>query len=164
MRTLLAPLAVAGLLAGTAQAREFEAGPIAVEDPWARSAAAGNGAVYFELANHGPAPDRLVGVASPAAGTAELHASVVDAQGVATMRPVQAIDLPAGGRAKLAPSGLHVMLIGLKGPLREGMRLPMTLVFERAGEVAVEFEVVGKSGPAPDAGMEHDGHGAGDEP
>jgi len=144
MRTIPTVLAAAGLLAGPALAHEFKVGSITVEHPWARPAASGNGAVYFELVNGGTAPDRLVGISSPVAGAAEMHATSVDAQGVASMRPVQAVDLPAGGEAYFAPAGLHVMLVGLSQPLKEGQRFPLTLTLEKAGAVVVEVAVEAK--------------------
>jgi copper(I)-binding protein len=156
MRTILAVLA-AGLLAGPALAHEFKAGSITVEHPWARPAASGNGAAYFKLLNGGSASDRLVGVSSPAAGSAEMHATSVDAQGVASMRPVQAVDLPAGGEAQFTPAGLHVMLVGLSQPLKEGQSFPLTLTLEKAGAVTVEVEVQAKPSHGAAAATGH-GH------
>jgi hypothetical protein len=165
LRTLLlTSLAAAGLLvAQAAPAHEFTVGSITVEHPWARPAATANGAAYFGLTNHGAAPDRLVGVASPAARTAEMHATTVDAQGIATMRRVQAVDLPAGGGAVFAPGGLHLMLVDLARPLAAGASFPLTLTFERAGAVTVEVEVAAKpSHGASAGGGGHHQHGGGD--
>ena len=69
--------------------------------------------------------------------------------GVARMVHLDAIDIPAGGSVTLAPGGLHIMLMGLTGPVTEGDMIPATLVFETAGRVEVEFSV-----DAP-AGMDH---------
>jgi len=65
------------------------------------------------------------------------------------MRPVPAIDLPAGQEVQFRPGGLHIMLIGLTAPLRQGEQVPVTLVFERAGEVEVllRIEAAGARGP-----------------
>lgn len=141
MRTIVMALAWVALLGGVASAHEFKAGSVTIEHPWARPAASGNAAAYFGMANGGATADRLVGISSPAAAKAELHASTVDAQGVASMHQVQAVDVPAGGEAKLAPGGLHVMLIDLTGPLQEGQHFPLTLTFEQGGEVTVEVAV-----------------------
>ena len=113
MRTILLATAAMLLLGGPADAHEFKAGSITVEHPWARPAAKGNGAAYFVLDNAGPTADRLIGVSSDIARSVEMHTSAVDAQGVASMRPVQGVDLPPGGQAQFAPGGLHVMLVGL---------------------------------------------------
>ena len=57
------------------------------------------------------------------------------------MRPVADIPVPAGQTVRLRPGGLHVMLIGLTEPLRQGATVPLTLRFERAGEVTVQLEI-----------------------
>ncbi len=148
MRHLLVAAVAANLLAGTAWAAE---NAIVVEQPWARAAATGNSAAYLVIENRGTAPDRLVGVASPAARTAELHTSQVDAKGVASMRPLQAVELTPGGKAVLAPGGMHIMLMGLAQPLKDGQHFPLTLTFEKAGAVTVDVAVQGR----PTAGHDH---------
>jgi len=64
------------------------------------------------------------------------------------MRPVEAISVTPGSTTKLEPSGLHVMLLNLKAPLKVGDRFPLTLTFEKAGSVSVEVTVepVGATG------------------
>jgi copper(I)-binding protein len=83
----------------------------------------------------------------------------IDADGVARMHEVDALDIPAGATVTLAPSGLHVMFMGLDAPLVAGASIPATLVFENAGELAVEFKVEPRSagGDTHDAmpGMAH---------
>lgn len=153
MRTL--PVLAVGLLLATgADAHEFKAGSITVEHPWARPAAAGNSAAYFELENEGAA-DRLIGASTDVAGTVELHSTTIDAQGVGRMVPVQAVDLPPGAEAKFAPGGLHVMLIGLTRPLVEGEEFPLTLTFEKAGPVTVEVAIEKKASHGGGEGMQH---------
>jgi copper(I)-binding protein len=139
MRTFLTALA-ALLLASAAGAHEFKAGSITIEHPWARPADAGNSAAYFGIANAGAA-DRLIGVSSEVAGSVEMHSTTIDAQGVGRMVPVQAVDVPAGAAATFAPGGLHVMLVGLKHPLKAGDEFPLTLTFEQAGAVTVEVAI-----------------------
>jgi copper(I)-binding protein len=69
------------------------------------------------------------------------------------MRPVTAVEIPAGGEAVLAPGGTHLMLIDLKEGLAEGMRIPATLKFEKAGKIDIELAVesmgYGQSGDQP---------------
>lgn len=136
MKSLLLPFALA-VLASCAPA----APDIAIVDPWARATAPGQSraAVYATIANQGGA-DRLVGVSS-AAGEAMLHRSD-SAGGVARMRTVAALDIPAGARVALAPGGTHVMLAGLAGPLVAGSQLPLTFRFATAGERTVAVAVV----------------------
>jgi copper(I)-binding protein len=138
---MLAIFATFMTLHQTAGAHEFKAGSITIEHPWARPSATENGAAYFELVNGGTEADRLIGASAAIAGAVELHVTSIDAQGVATMRPVQAVDLPAGGRARLSPGGLHLMLLGLTQPLEEGQSFPLTLTFEHAGAATVDVEV-----------------------
>ncbi|MBD0274830.1 MAG: copper chaperone PCu(A)C, partial [Acetobacteraceae bacterium] len=70
---------------------------------------------------------------------------------VMRMRAVEVIEVPAGQTVTLRPGGLHLMLIGLALPLREGETVPVTLRFERAGVVPVELSVqaAGAREPAP---------------
>jgi hypothetical protein len=153
----LSPTLLAGLLLAAAASHQLQAGSITIDRPWARPAAAGNSAAYFTVANAGGA-DRLVGVASEVAAAVEMHSTTIDAQGVGRMVPVQAVDIPAGGQARFAPGGLHVMLIGLQRPLAQGQEFPLTLTFERAGPVTVAVAVE-RSSPQGGGGMHHD-HGA----
>lgn len=147
-RSLLA--AVPALLALPAAARDYAAGDIRIGNPWTRAAGAnGNGGGFMRLTNRGTQPDRLISAASPIARVVELHTHIREGD-VMRMRPVNDIPVPAGQTVELRPGGLHVMLIGLTEPLRQGARVPVTLRFERAGEVTVELavEAAGARGPA----------------
>ena len=87
------------------------------------------------------------------------------ANGVMTMRPVaDGIALPPGRKVTLSPGGYHIMLTGLKAPLKEGEMLHVTLKFEKAGDVDATFHIrsVGAQGPNDAAGKPgHDGMKAG---
>lgn len=90
-------------------------------------------------------PQALTGVASAAAARAELHSMSMEG-GVMRMRPVARIELPAGKAVKLAPGGLHIMLVDLRQPLKPGEKVPLTLTVERPGAASrssftVEAEV-----------------------
>ena len=115
---------------------------ITVEDAWARAAAPGraSAAAYFTIANTGGG-DRLVAVSTPV-GTASIHSTSMDG-GVMRMRPLDFLDVPAGGTVRLEPGGTHVMLTGLREPLTAGSSLPLTLRFERSGERRLSLEVRG---------------------
>jgi hypothetical protein len=135
----------------------FTVGDLVIDNPWARESVTRTGAAYLTVRNGGDAADRLVGVASEVADRAELHSSVVQ-DGVMRMRPVDAVEVPAGGEAVLEPGGLHVMLIGLKAPLEEGDSFALTLVFEDAGEVEVvtTIEDIAHGGAGTGHDHEHD--------
>jgi periplasmic copper chaperone A len=96
-------------------------------------------AVYMTITTAG-APDRLLGAASPAAQAVELHTSLEQA-GVSKMERVESVPIAADAPAKLEPGGVHVMLIGLQSPLEDGTTVPLTLSFEKAGEVTLEVPV-----------------------
>lgn len=108
-----------------------------VSDAWARATAPGVnvGAAYMVIEG-GAQPDRVLDASSPRAEMVQLH-TVEEQGGVAKMRPIEAIDVPAGQRVELAPKGTHLMLMGLDGPLVAGQSFPVTLRFATAGEQTV---------------------------
>lgn len=134
-------LIAAAILPLPAAAHDYTAGEIRIGHPWTRAAGANaNGAGFMTLSNTGSQPDRLLSAASPIARVVELHTHVREGE-VMRMRPVRDIPVPAGQTVELRPGGLHIMLIGLNAPLQQGGRVPLTLRFERAGEVQVELAV-----------------------
>jgi copper(I)-binding protein len=76
---------------------------------------------------------KIVGVKSPIAPMAEIHESTMT-DGVNRMHEVQAVPLPAGKPVKLEPGGYHVMLMGLKKPVTQGQKVPLTLEIESGGK------------------------------
>ena len=134
-------------------------GKIRVDTPWARASAGTTGAVYFTVRNDGDGDDRLLAVSTPAAGKADLHSMAMDGN-VMKMRGVDAVPVAAHGTAELKPGGLHVMLMELKAPLKQGESFPLTLKFEKAGDVLVNVAVqgMGATGPAASAPAGHMNH------
>lgn len=119
-------------------------GTISVTDAYARAAGptARTGAAFMVIANSGTEEDRLIGVRSEAAERVELHTHIINAEGVARMVEVEdGFPIPAGGSHALERGGDHVMFLGLTTPFEQGALIPVTLVFERAGEVAVDIPV-----------------------
>lgn len=101
------------------------------------------GGAFVNITNTGEAPDRLVGAAADFAEHVELHQMVFKDK-VMVMSPVEGgLPIAPGETLSLAPGGYHVMLIGLKRPLKEGTEVPITLKFEKAGEISVPFAVGG---------------------
>jgi copper(I)-binding protein len=129
-----------------------------IDHAWARATpgAARTGAVYFRVES--PTDDRLIGLASPVAGKAELHTHLEE-NGVMQMREVESgLAVPAGQEVELTPGGLlHVMLIELNQKLKAGDSFPLTLTFERAGsrDVTVKVERLGAMGPTDDGDTNH---------
>lgn len=133
--------AAALVIASQALAAQGAAPPLEVRDAWTRATprAAPVAAGYLEVRNAGPA-DRLLGASSPYAERVELHVMAREGD-VMKMREVAALDVPARGVLRLEPGGAHLMIMGPRRPFRPGARVPVTLRFERAGEVGVELEV-----------------------
>jgi len=136
-RLLVLALAALGLVtAGAASAN-----PIAVSDGWTRPAAAGlNGAGYITVINRGSRPDRLMSASSAVASAVSIHRSL-QVGGVMTMRTLPFVEVGAGSRVTFAPGGLHLMLEGLRRPLRAGESVPVSLSFAKAGQVSARLEV-----------------------
>jgi periplasmic copper chaperone A len=90
---------------------------------------------------------RLVGVASPAARVVEVHEMTLGADKVMRMRPVEGLDLPAGKPVELRSGGHHVMLIDLVAQVKEGDRVPLTLIVETSDgkRESIAVEAVARS-------------------
>ena len=138
---LFRPLILAATLLAAGCSKAPAAPAITVTDAWARATAPGqsSGAVYATIANQGGA-DRLVGVSSTA-GMAMLHSNE-SKDGVARMRMLSELTIPANSQVALAPGGTHVMLSGLAAPLAAGSELGVTLRFATAGEKTVRVAIV----------------------
>jgi hypothetical protein len=118
------------------------AAQITITDAWARATAPGAkiAAGYMTIRNAGKNPDKLVAASSPAAEKVQTHVTVKDGD-IFRMREVKGYDIPAGGSFELKPGGAHLMLVNVRPPLKEGERVPLTLRFERGGEVKTELHV-----------------------
>ncbi len=144
------PILIAALLLAAPAAR---AQTVTVEQPWARATAehAENGAAYATLT--AGAADRLTGASTPVAARVEVHEIVHD-NGVMRMRELaDGLKLEAGKKVTLAPGGYHLMLTGLKQPLKPGETFPLTLNF--AAEPAVTVTVTVTAPGASAAPMDH---------
>ncbi len=143
--------AVVALTATAAVAHGYRVGALSIQHPWSRETAVGQavGGGFLTIANGGTRNDRLLSGTSPLAAEVQLHAMTMDG-GVMRMRQVTGgIAVPAKGSVELKPGGYHIMFMGLKRQLRQGERFPVTLRFQRAGSVTVQFAVqpVGSTGP-----------------
>jgi copper(I)-binding protein len=140
-------------VAGFAQQPAPQQSGIQLDHVWSRAALAGHeGAVYLTITDTGPA-DTLTDVMTPVAATAHLHESLND-NGVMKMRPVASLPIEPGKPVTLAPGGYHIMLTGLKQPLKEGDSFPITLTFTKAGQVTATAAVA-KAGAAVMPEMNH---------
>ncbi len=126
----------AGVLAGAADA-------VSVHEPYVRLAppnAPATGA-FMVIRNGGAKDVKVVKADNPASKVTELHTHLNEG-GVMKMRPVPAIDVKAGGEAVLKPGSLHIMMIDLKAPMKEGDVVPITLTFDDGSAKQVEAKVV----------------------
>ena len=113
------------------------------------------GAYLGMLKNKGSQADRLVKVATPVASSVEIHDMNVDATGVMRMREIDGIAMPPNQTVTMSPGkGMHLMLMGLRRPLKAGESFPMTLQFERGGKLDVDV-VVERPGPGNAGGHMH---------
>ncbi len=130
------------------------AGDIAVEGVWARASAgmARAGAAFMTIKNSGET-DKLVAAKADVSKRVELHTHLHE-DGVMKMRQVENIEA-AKGMTMLKPGGLHVMFMGLNAPFKAGTNFPLTLVFEKAGEIKVDVKVR-KAGAMGAGEMKHD--------
>jgi copper(I)-binding protein len=128
-----------------------DASNITLEHAWARptAGAATTGVVYVTVTDKGSA-DHLVGVSTPIAAAAELHEMIND-NGIMKMHAVPSIALDPGKPVSFNPGGYHIMLVGLKGPLKVSGSFPLTLTFEHAQPITVMAKVEATGG----ANMDH---------
>lgn len=121
-----------------------EPGGIDVTDAWARPTI-GQGrstAAYLTITNKGDQDDVLQAARSDQAKSVELHQTMMTADGVMQMRPVEGgVAIAAGAALELAPGGTHVMIMGLDEALAEGDALKLTLDFAKAGPVEIVVPV-----------------------
>lgn len=161
---MFAKLALAlALLAATpfmTEAHEFKLGDLVIGHPWSRATPGGAkvGGGYMTVTNNGSAPDRLVAATTTVADHVEIHEMAM-ANNIMTMRKLDnGVAVPPGKAVAFAPGGYHLMLMGLKGPLKEGDRLKVTLTFEKAGPIEVTINVEGIGAQHPTPAEDHSKH------
>lgn len=153
LRSAALALAAAGTLAAQAQVR--------IDDAWVRATVPQQKATGAFMQLQSPTDSRLVGVRSPLSAHAEVHEMAQDG-GVMKMRPVPALDLPAGKTVELKPGGYHVMFFDLQRQVKAGETVPITLEFEgRDGKRStqdVQVPVRPLAAQAAPAAAGHAGH------
>ena len=106
--------------------------------------AAKNSAAFMTLVNTADRPDALIAAESDVATRVGLHThrrKTIDGQMVMQMRPVAKMDIPANGKTQLKPGGLHIMLFGVKRPLKPGDSFTLKLIFQHAQPVTITVPV-----------------------
>ncbi len=132
------------LIAHTASARDYKAGTLTIADPWSRAIPKGatTASGYLKIVNAGTTADRLIGGSSEVAGSFQMHEMTME-KGVAKMRPLKdGLEIKAGQTVEFKPGASHIMFVDMKMPLNKGDHFKATLVFEKAGTVEVEYDVL----------------------
>jgi copper(I)-binding protein len=151
----MACIALAAALFSTPlRAEDVKAGDLVITQAWSRATPGGAKIAggYLTIENKGASPDKLLKGTADISGKIEVHEMAVN-NGVMTMRELdKGLAIEPGKTVKLAPGGLHLMLMDLKGPLKQGDKVPVTLEFEKAGKVTLSFDVQGVGAQAPAGG------------
>jgi len=122
-------------------AQEAKTGRVIISGAYSKATVAGQtaGSGFMKITSTGPS-DQLVGVSSPAATEVQMHSMIMDGNTM-KMRQMGTIEIPANSSVELSPGGLHLMLMGLKNPLKAGDIIKIKLKFASSGEVEVNFPV-----------------------
>jgi copper(I)-binding protein len=168
MRRVFILSAMLGLLSALpAQAADVTVGTLTISAPWTRATPKGAsvGAGYMTITNAGTASDRLIGGASTVSDRFEIHDMAMEGSVMKMHAKSAGLEIKPGATVTLQPGGLHVMFVGLKAPLTRGQTVKVTLQFEKAGKVEVDYPVAaigaqsaggGTSGTMPAmGGMKH---------
>jgi len=129
--------------AGPVSAHDYKLGALEIATPWTRAtpATAKSGGGFMTITNKGTTADRLIAARSPASLKVEIHEMKMDGQ-VMRMRELEkGLEIPAGATVMLKPGGYHIMFMELKAPLAKDAKVPVTLVFEKAGSIDVDLKV-----------------------
>ena len=133
---------------------EDDAGTLEVSDAWVRATIPMGDAgemdgdsemdrmtgAFMTIRNTTGASERLVGASADVAAVVEIHETTME-NDVMQMRPVEGIDIPAGGSIELKPGGLHIMLMGVRQDLEPGQTVTLKLDFASGRSVLVDAEV-----------------------
>ena len=155
----LLAFSAAALLAGSAAAADYKIGALDITQPWARATPKGasTGAAYMTITNTGSKAARLSCASTAAAATCQIHEMAMS-NGVMKMRPVEGgLEIKPGQTVMLKPGGYHMMLEGLKAPLKAGDTVEATLTSSDGVSAKVEFPIAPIGAPAPGASAGGDG-------
>ena len=157
-------LAVGALNGPPAQSQEVKVGDLVILQPWSRAAPRGaeTASSYLTIENKGTTADRLVGGSTDVAEKLQIE-QISTVGGAMTVNPVAGgLGISPGEKVVLAPGGYRLALLKLKSPLKKGTKVPMTLQFEKAGQVTVPFDVLGPAAKGPVAPKASPNSGADD--
>jgi periplasmic copper chaperone A len=143
----------AALSLPAAAAGDYDLGSIHISQPWSRATPKGatSGAGYMTLTNNGATPERVTCVSDDASAECQIHSMTMEG-GVMKMRPVEGgLEIKPGESVSLKPGGNHMMFLSLKHPLEQGQTVKVTLKFDHAGMIDLDYPVLAIGAPAPGA-------------
>lgn len=122
---------------------------VTVDDAWVRMPAVPGrpGAAYFTI-HGGPRPATLIGVTSDLSIRSEMHESM-SGGGMAGMKPIAQVAIPAGGEVKFQPGGRHVMLFGINPHARKDVTFLLTFTFADGNRITRNAPSVAAADSAP---------------
>jgi periplasmic copper chaperone A len=150
LRTRLLALAIA-FFAVPASAQDYRVGTLEIGQPWTRATppTAPTAGGFLTVTNKGATPDKLISAKSPAADMVQIHTMKMEGNIMRMREQDGGVEIAPGATVALAPGHLHLMMMGLKVPFKQGEKVPVTLVFEKAGSIDVELAVMAMGASAP---------------
>jgi copper(I)-binding protein len=155
---LTLPALALGLFASSAFAHDYKVGDLTIDHAWTRATPAGAKAAagYLKITNHGKEADKLIGGSVQGVDKVEVHEMKME-NNVMKMNEVKGgLEIKPGQTVELKPSSYHIMMIGLKSPIKKGDTVKGTLKFEKAGSVDVSYEAEAMGAKDGGMSMDHD--------
>ncbi|MBL4646505.1 MAG: copper chaperone PCu(A)C [Rhizobiales bacterium] len=137
-------LTFSSVIAGTTFADDTVAGQLTISDPLIRATApkARVAGGFMTITNHGDQADRLISGTASFAGKTEIHEMAMQGEVMKMRQLAEGLEIPAGGSVSLMPGGYHIMFMKLGEQLMPGETRKVTVTFEKAGEVALDMNVL----------------------
>ena len=135
--------AAVSVLALPAMAHDYKIGSIEITTPWTRATppSARTGGGFMTITNKGTVADRLVSARSNASDKVEVHEMQMDGNVMRMRELAKGLEIPPGATVMLKPGSYHIMFMELKAPFAKDAKVPMTLVFEKAGSIDIQLDV-----------------------
>ena len=135
--------AAMSVLALPAMAHDYKIGSIEITTPWTRATppSARTGCGFMTITNKGTVADRLVSARSNASDKVEVHEMQMDGNVMRMRELAKGLEIPPGATVMLKPGSYHIMFMELKAPLAKDAKVPLTLVFEKAGSIDIQLDV-----------------------
>ncbi len=145
--------AAVSFLAPPAMAQDYKIGSLEITTPWTRATppSARTGGGFLTITNKGTVADRLVSARSTASDKVEIHEMQMDGNVMRMRELATGLEIPPGATVTLKPGSYHIMFMELKAPLARDAKVPLTLVFEKAGSIDIQLnvEAMGARPPGP---------------